>query len=340
MKNKLKPRKKFILLSILSLVISCNIFTTPAYAGTYWYRTDYGHGTFHGGQSKWVTSATAANEKCTYIYLWGERCSYVYGGYNYDNPSVSLTLQNPNSVTTQNGIIAFEEGVELSKGSSYFTTTASHNDSGAPFADTINSHQAKVGTLPTENLLTSSSIKLLDLPQDMHTLSVTATDTYYSTTNVAAASKSFYIGPYPTVYFNAHLTDNNQSDHHDTIKIDNIKLLSTYEPESLTIYIYANGKCQTATVSRSGKPTDYVVNGTAIGYISKFDSITIEHQNSNLDNIVPSTAPYIMVKVNDGRSGTSNYPTNPKVAKFAKFNNLPIFATIWYKSTYKRKDDN
>lgn len=180
---------------------------------------------------------------------------------------------------------------------------------------------------PTGGIIVDEKTIYLDgVARGKHTLTTTVDDRYYEG-NSGSKTETFYVGPYPTVYFNTHLTDANvtgdYNDHKDTIEIENIRLLSTYRPSALIFEIHANGKTHTITASPT-QYKDYSANdGTKVGYITTFGDLRINSSASPFGNIDPNSDPYIMVRVIDGRgeitSEYANAPSNPVKPKYARY---------------------
>jgi len=146
-----------------------------------------------------------------------------------------------------------------------------------------------------------------------HTLKLTVTDEYPGETDTATTS--FYVGPYPTIYYNATLQDSNTDKHIDTLSIDNIKMTCTYQPQSLTFQLYnKNGKIiewdSVSGVLKSDKRIDnYGYNVTFSGF------------SKELWNLDPMDNYYLMVIVNDGRKGRTPDTVSAISPKYAKFGN-------------------
>lgn len=146
-----------------------------------------------------------------------------------------------------------------------------------------------------------------------------------STTITATRSASdeieIYIGPYPTIYYEATLDDNNKDSHIDTLSIKNMKMTCTYEPESITFELYNKyGKVEcfnpTFTIE---KDTEMTERSDELGY--NIDLRLRDPYSLQLDrNINPNDDYYLKVLVNDERSGVPD-TARPDAPKYAKFGN-------------------
>lgn len=345
--KKTKSRKKTIVLRYLCVTITISILLMPilsnAISGnldSLWRQILLGSSgrssrssssSSHSHDYDWEINRYAphkASKECS--------CGSTSKTYSYNDPSLDFSLNMHNDVTSPDDILIFEEGVTLTTDN--YTFSPDHNDDDAPndYPDSIDTKTVSIDGDTAISLNSTSNISLADYSQGSHSIKAKTTDNYYKDYNQATETVDFYIGPYPTIYYNAHLTDNNNpNEHYDTIKINNIKLLSTYLPNNLRLYIYANGKVHNIT---SSSPSiigyQYAPDGvTKIGYITKYDDITIQARDSILKNVLPTTKPYIMVRVNDNRptsqpGSTIDIAKNPNVSKWAKFENLHIFNNI------------
>lgn len=155
-------------------------------------------------------------------------------------------------------------------------------------------------------------------------------DPYEVATRVAKAEVDLCVGPYPIVYYNAILADNNQDSHIDTIKVENIKMTCTYFPkDGVTFKLYnKNGYIMDVGIAElvDSNPENSE-RSDGLGY-----NVELQSFSKSLGyNIDPMEDYYLMVIPNDGRTGTPEpkkdgttglyLAITPNAPKYAKFDN-------------------
>lgn len=312
MKNKLR---KTIPLMGLSLVIASGIMCNHSYAG---YCSSHDYGSWSSPYYSSDHDRHVMSRKCTNQYFDGvgnRKCTYKEY-IEFHNPTINLTMKNPTSNVPNSSNYYFEEGMSLTSGS--VVTITSSNGENNTTASSKDSYTTNIYINGTSNPTLNLSGYSLGGP---YSLTAKIKDTYYEDDNEIDVTKTFYIGPYPTIYYNAHLIDGNvdgdYSNHNDKIDIKNIKLLSTYEPTELKFELHANGTTKTFNAYVDSVQPYFSTDGTTqIGYTSTFKPIS----NHSLGiNVNPTTTPYLKVLVIDGRGETGASETDPTKPKYAKY---------------------
>jgi len=362
-----KNYKKTVPMLGLSLVLAGSMLCSQSYAFDI-AKTHSPH-TYSEWEETTTEENTEATRKCTHSGFYDDRgylYCYVYQKYIYKSPTVSLTLSKPNDTTTPENRIIYEEGTSLpvGKAASYLCKTNGDLNEDyviEPGTEYCPMTPTYISSIPSDSQVSHTiSIKnsdetttlvsttLSSEPNSSSSLSLSGLSGEYKLISsfkdnkpgeTVTATETFYVGPYPTIYYNAYLKDGNvtttdYSNHKDTITIENIKLLSTYKPTELTFYVYEGSNSEkavfnTTPINDPNNFAPYMVDGVQIGYITEFKNVTFDIGK----NINPLNNPYIMVRVIDDRPNTQAGSTlaqniNPNVNKFAKFEKLAIFDTI------------
>ena len=297
----MKKRKFIVMIIVLVFTLSNVSFGAYRYYHRHWKRGPY---------------YTLSNNTDVYKYYTG--CSHRRSSSLYDSfeeLQYDLYLTSPSGTTSVPGKIGFEYGTNIKKDTHFgFNSLKYYNSRIQDYKDALTLERTSLNG----SAFSDADEYTLNLLEDDYTLYSRLTDRYPGET--VEDSLDFYVGPYPTVSCKITLNDdNNKNTHYDKIKIEDIKLISTYEPNKLKFELYKGNTLFTSfeTTPESGS------SSYDTGWKTAFHSINSDIKSGT--NLKPGEQINIRVRVDDGRgTGTTNI-TNPNAPKYAKYSNSPVY---------------